>query len=318
MMMKHYILQAVNGEGKSVYIDDVPNGKKCGCLCAECHGALIAKQGNIKAHHFAHASGNDSIKCSQTALHLLAKEIVAEEKRIPAFVDGNIAFVTVDSVEQEKNMGDIKPDLYAEYNGKPVAIEIFVSHAVDDEKFTKIQHHRLTTFEINLSELIFETREEVKQAIYDVKNVHPIYDEQFTEKALVDKKHFIDTNGTIKIVHNGIVSECPMHLELRGRQAVLSPVDSNLCRKCPFGYKIENEDVVHCIGHLNIELSKSIFLSRLRGQNITVYLDYSWQVNVSEYKVVSLAEIADFLTCVTKQKFSVIKPKKKNAARQRI
>ena len=318
MMVKHYILQAVNGEGKSVYIDDVPNGKKCGCFCAECHGALIAKQGNIKAHHFAHASGNDSIKCSQTALHLLAKEIIAEEKRIPAFVDGNIAFVTVDSVEQEKNMGDIKPDLYAEYNGKPVAIEIFVSHAIDDEKFAKIQHHRLTTFEINLSELIFETREEVKQAIYDVKNILPIYDEQFTEKALADKKHFINTNGTIKIVHNGIVSECPMHLELRGRQAVLSPVDSNLCRKCPFGYKIENEDVVHCIGHLNIELSKSIFLSRLRGQNITVYLDYSWQVNVSEYKVVSLAEIADFLTCVTKQKFSVIKPNKKSAARQRV
>lgn len=316
MMMKHYILQAVNGEGKSVYIDDVPTGKKCGCFCAECHGALIAKQGNIKAHHFAHASGNDSIKCSQTALHLLAKEIIAEEKRIPAFVDGTIAFVAVDSVEQEKNLGDIKPDLYAEYNGKPIAIEIFVSHAIDDEKFTKIQHHRLTTFEINLSELIFETREEVKQAIYDVKNIHPIYDEQFTEKALVDKKHFIDTNGTIKTVHNGIVSECPMHLELRGRQAVLSPVDSSLCRKCPFGYKDEDENMVHCIGHLNIELSKSIFLSCLRGQNITVYLDYSCQMNVNEQKVVSLAELAYFLTRVTKQKFSVVKPKKKNRTRQ--
>ncbi|MBD5438149.1 MAG: hypothetical protein HDR37_06240 [Treponema sp.] len=252
----------------------------------------------------------------------MAKEIIAEEKRIPAFVDGNIAFVTVDSVEQEKNMGDIKPDLYAEYNGKPVAIEIFVSHAVDDEKFAKIQNHRLTTFEINLSELVFETREEVKQAIYDVKNVRPIYDEQFTEKALTDKKHFIDTNGTIKTVHNGIVSECPMHIEVRWEyrrmKAMLSPVDSNLCRKCPFGYKIENEDAVHCIGHLNIELSKSIFLAGLRRQNITVNLDYSCQINVSEQKVVSLAELADFLTCVTKQKFSVIKPNKKSAARQRV
>ena len=99
---------------------------------------------------------------------------------------------------------------------------------------------------------------------------------------------------------------------------MLSPVDSNLCRKCPFGYKIENEDAVHCIGHLNIELSKSIFLAGLRRQNITVNLDYSCQINVSEQKVVSLAELADFLTCVTKQKFSVIKPNKKSAARQRV
>ncbi len=26
-MTKHYILQALNADGKSVYIDDVPNGK---------------------------------------------------------------------------------------------------------------------------------------------------------------------------------------------------------------------------------------------------------------------------------------------------
>ena len=35
-MLKHYILQAINNEGKSVYIDDVPNGKNCGCFCKEC------------------------------------------------------------------------------------------------------------------------------------------------------------------------------------------------------------------------------------------------------------------------------------------
>ena len=92
-MNKHYILQALNEEGKSVFIDDVPNGKNCGCHCKECGGNLIARQGNIKAHHFAHASGNDSIKCSMTALHLLAEEIICEEKKIPAFVNElNTAF----------------------------------------------------------------------------------------------------------------------------------------------------------------------------------------------------------------------------------
>lgn len=74
-MTKHYIFQALNADGKSVYIDDVPNGKNCDCTCAECGGKLIAKnKGRIKVHHFAHE--NDSIRCSQTALHLLAKEIL--------------------------------------------------------------------------------------------------------------------------------------------------------------------------------------------------------------------------------------------------
>lgn len=312
MTKNHYILAATNKDRRTVFIDDVPNGKDCGCVCKECGGELIAKNnGNIKAHHFAHKSGNDSIKCSQTALHLLAKEIIAEEKRIPAFADGGIKFVEADFVEQEKNLGDIIPDLYAEHNGKPVAVEIFVSHAVDDEKIAKIQNHRLTTFEIDLSELLFETKEDVRQAIYDIKNIRPIYDEQFTEKALADKKQFIDTNGMIKAVHNGIVSECPMHLELRGTQGIFSSVDSSLCQKCPFGYKKEDETVVHCIGHLGIETSKAIFLSRLYHQSITITLDYNCQINVSENKVVSLAELADFLTCVTKQQFTVIRQRKK-------
>lgn len=316
MINKHYILAAKNEAGKTVTIDEVPNGKKCGCVCIECGSKLVAKQGSVRAHHFAHANGNDSIKCSQTALHLLAKEIIAEEKRIPAFVDGGIKFVEADFVEQEKNLGDIIPDLYAEHNGKPVAVEIFVSHAVDDEKLAKIQNHRLTTFEINLSELVFETKEDVRQALYDIKNIRPVYDEQFTEKALADKKQFIDTNGMIKRVQNGIVSECPMHIELRGRQAVLSSVDSSLCQKCPFGYKKADETVVHCIGHLGIKTSKAIFLARLYHQSITVTLDYNCQINVSENKVVSLAELADFLTCVTKQQFTIIRQRKRKPARR--
>jgi hypothetical protein len=47
-MNRHFILQAIDEKGKSVFIDDVPNGKNCGCYCKECGGALIARQGNIK------------------------------------------------------------------------------------------------------------------------------------------------------------------------------------------------------------------------------------------------------------------------------
>ncbi len=279
MMTKHYILQAVNAEGKSVYVDDVPNGKKCGCFCAECHGALIAKQGNVKAHHFAHANGNDSIKCSQTALHLLAKEIIADEKRIPAFVDGNIAFVAVDSVEQEKNLGDIKPDLYAEYNGKPIAIEIFVSHAVDDEKFAKIQNRRLTTFEINLSELVFETREDFKLAIYDIKNLKLIYDEGISHAYLLQKKRILVEQGILKPINNGIVQQCHMcGTVINGRFAKWHNVREALCKNCFFGCYSEDKKGVHCIGHTN-------------GQIPIWFL----QANINENRFMSLAETQEKL-----------------------
>lgn len=311
MMIKHYILQALDSNGKSVFIDDVPRGKKCGCFCSECKGALIARHGNVKAHHFAHESGNDSIKCSQTALHLLAKEIITEEKRIPAFVNGTIDFINVEKLEQEKNLGDIKPDLYTEINGKPIAVEIYVSHPVDDAKFLKIQNHKLTTFEINLSELIFETKDEVKKAIYDLLNIRPIYDEIFTEKILEDKKKFIDTNGINKNIINGIVYECPMNLGIRNMKAEMEKVKSSICEKCPFGYKLQNENIVHCIGHLNINLSQNILLSKIKQEKITVNLDYGCRVSVTQNKVVSLAEVANYFTSVTGIKFTEDKRKPK-------
>lgn len=280
-MIKHYILQAVNGEGKSVYIDDVPNGKKCGCFCAECHGALIAKQGNIKAHHFAHASGNDSIKCSQTALHLLAKEIIAEEKHIPAFVNGNIAFVAVNSIEQEKSLGDIKPDLYAEYDGKPIAIEIFVSHAIDDEKFTKIQHHRLTTFEINLSELIFETREEVKQAIYDVKNISTIYDEEIVNVYLSQKKQILIEQGILKSINNGIVQQCHMcGTVINGRIVKWHNIRESFCKNCFFGCYSDDRKGIHCVGYIDDQ---------------TQIPSWFLQTNINENRFMSLTETQEKL-----------------------
>lgn len=256
MMKNHYILAATNKDGRTVFIDDVPNGKDCGCVCKECGGELIAKNnGSIKAHHFAHKSGNDSIKCSQTALHLLAKEIIAEEKRIPAFVDGEIKFVEADFVEQEKNLGDIIPDLYAEHNGKPVAVEIFVSHAVDDEKIAKIQNHRLTTFEINLSELLFETKEDVRKAIYDFKNIRLIYDERLTEifiEYVNQKRKIIMKQGKYKPILNGTVRQCPMCL-IRINYGAARPRDvrDSFCQDCFFGFISDDKKSVCCIGHLD-------------------------------------------------------------------
>ena len=47
-------------DGNKVFIDDVPNGKKCGCICSKCHESLIAtNSGEINIHAFSPYSSFD-------------------------------------------------------------------------------------------------------------------------------------------------------------------------------------------------------------------------------------------------------------------
>ena len=41
--MDAYLTYAVGEKGHLVYVDDVPNGENCGCICPECGSNLIAK-----------------------------------------------------------------------------------------------------------------------------------------------------------------------------------------------------------------------------------------------------------------------------------
>ena len=59
----------------------VPNGKACGCLCPGCKHTLIARQ-NAKTPHFAHAVGEDCQKGFETAVHLAAKQLIAERMEL--------------------------------------------------------------------------------------------------------------------------------------------------------------------------------------------------------------------------------------------
>lgn len=53
------IVFALGADGGLRYVDDVPNGKRCGCVCPACKQPLIARnEGRKLAHHFAHVSGS--------------------------------------------------------------------------------------------------------------------------------------------------------------------------------------------------------------------------------------------------------------------
>ena len=151
-------------DGKPIHVSHVPRGLSCGCICPACGARLVAKQGQFREHHFAHATGDPCPYARETALHLAAKEILAERKEIvlPAVAVGFKHTRTVpiasekryqlDSIKVEYRVENIIPDVLAKIAGRPLLIEIRVTHKVDDDKLKRIQNLNMSAIEIDLSD----------------------------------------------------------------------------------------------------------------------------------------------------------------------
>jgi len=158
---------------KIVSVNDVEQGLDCGCCCPHCNSRLVAKKGSIRQHHFAHYESDDCQHGPETALHLLAKQVIKEHEKvlIPSHYDNyeledslginhqNSTYIKqsvthLSQVEIEKPLEGYQPDVSAiTENGEPLDIEILVTHAVDEEKSAlQAQTHR-KMIEIDLSML---------------------------------------------------------------------------------------------------------------------------------------------------------------------
>ncbi len=256
-MNTHKLLTyALNSQNQLVHIDSVPNGSSCNCFCPNCKAALIAKNGKDKRqHHFAHEANSDCLKGYQTALHILGKEIIIKEKLIPIFNEKfQFELLQADSIELEKKIGDIIPDVYAIINNKPVAIEILVTHEVDDVKYRKIEMQELTTIEIDLSKIESLDYGLVKAELYKFDNMKLIYDKNFYDGIINLKKEIILKKGIQRKVENGTVRSCPMSCLVTRQGIIPRTINSKLCDLCILWYKPENSENFYCVGHTNDNL----------------------------------------------------------------
>ena len=73
---------AIGANGVLVHISEVERGLQCGCVCPMCRRDLVAKQGKVQEHHFAHDKGAECAHAVETALHLAAKDILAKRREI--------------------------------------------------------------------------------------------------------------------------------------------------------------------------------------------------------------------------------------------
>ena len=171
-------------EDKAVHVSEVQRGLACGCVCADCGGKLVARQGPQRDHHFAHYTQTNCR--GETNLHKMAKQILIDELCLTVGhpeLDSPVMqrFETAsDEVTRGRGHGRVQIDCLMEIgnekNKLPIditelAVEILVTHAVDEQKQTKLRELGLQTIEIDLTELAHPdsapSKEDIRKAICD-------------------------------------------------------------------------------------------------------------------------------------------------------
>ena len=186
---------ALNENGEPIHINQIDkshNGLACNCTCPICGESLIARKGNGgKAPHFAHEQDSP---CShpeyimQTNIHAMAEQIFLEEKEIelPSLSSqaGNyIAYFfqggkwQIEEVELEKKISDFIPDIILKKGNIILLVEIYVTHAVDENKKNKIIEANLPVIEIDLSEFVHQdmTKEELRLHLREITRMNWIH-----------------------------------------------------------------------------------------------------------------------------------------------
>lgn len=220
---------ALNAVGNLVHIDTVPNGDACGCFCPECKEPLIARNGGTKKQpHFAHKPDSTCQGAYETTLHLLAKEIINEEKRMVLpeyrrdmefYNESDKDFYTDDylgvmyipfpiklneqhevcfdaiEIEGRNDYKYLQPDCVGIISGsnKRLLIEICVTHPVDDTKKGNIKHLGLDCIEIRIPRNYSMDKEKLKDLIIYETNCktwisNPTGDAILLEKELYEQR----------------------------------------------------------------------------------------------------------------------------------
>lgn len=169
-------------DGVLVHVSSVERGLKCVCHCPGCNAPLMAKKGEIAAHHFAHKADTSCSYQPETALHEYAKQIISRQQvfDLPALtvvvqsrgygirfqeeVEG--ATVSIRRAVQEQKYQDIVPDVQLEADSGLVFVEVAVTHFVDHVKRKKLATAGIPTVEIDLSSIPLDASiESIDQAI---------------------------------------------------------------------------------------------------------------------------------------------------------
>jgi competence protein CoiA len=172
---------AMDTSNRIIHISEAERGLSCNCSCVVCGERMVAKKGEEREHHFAHES--NKVACvvnHETLLHKFAKRAIQEAgglvvppamnyrlSTLDTVSQANPTWLTLDRIEEEKWLDNIRPDLIGYYGETPVLIEVAYSSFVDADKQAKLEARSLIALEINVRDLPPESfdPETAKEAI---------------------------------------------------------------------------------------------------------------------------------------------------------
>lgn len=285
-------------EGKLVDINTVESGLKCGCVCPSCSRPFVAYKGRILKPHFKHKASASCNFSFETALHYLAKEIIAEKKYLDLpdieevqpfqfasyYTSENQApfhqkytRVRFDKVEVEKYEGNFKPDLKCYVGNSVLLIEITVTHGIDAAKLQKIQSNNIPLLEIDLSNFGTDiTRQKVRAALYNQKEQYPpkwIHNPKLANKKADYYKRAIDLQQVLErdvkeyklYGKKRLIYHCP--LKSTDYYAPESESYFDTCAYCRYQLKLVekkttdadySDKYIRCVGHRQKEIEAYI------------------------------------------------------------
>ena len=188
-------LFAVHSSNRFVHVTEVERGLACDCRCAVCGEPVIARQGDVREHHFAHSSNDQPCASSyESDLHRFAKRVIIEAHGLVVPVnkaatralglddeEGPRILLACTGIEEEMVVGNRRPDLLAATTaGASVAIEIAYSSFCDFEKRQDYEAMRLPALEIDLrvfTPTAFEVARVKHALLEDAANKHWLWPE---------------------------------------------------------------------------------------------------------------------------------------------
>ncbi|MXW91230.1 MAG: hypothetical protein F4114_16150 [Rhodospirillaceae bacterium] len=251
---------AVGANGETTHISEAENGLRCACTCPTCGGALVAKQGKVVEHHFAHASGDECQHAVETALHLVAKDLLALRKEIvlPAveihsrYTSRRTAIAPerryfIGSVAVERKLGSIIPDVIVQINGRELLVEVTVTHGVDRDKLRKIRDLGVSCVEIDLSDGDRGlSREEIETIVIDgITHKRWLYNVRAEEMG----RKMLSEATLLPSVHRGLawhVDECPIPARTWKQKPYANVIDD--CSGCDYLLNASSDVGVICDG----------------------------------------------------------------------
>lgn len=165
---------------------EVQSGRACDCVCPGCGSPLQARKGEQNVWHFAH-DGSACATGAETAIHLMAKQILAAERnvRLPAV---QVSLSATDAFGRERSVTAvlakaqhvhyISVDLEAAHenrradavgtseSGTKHWVEVFVRHAVDTLKIQDLEAQSWIAYEICLDDVhTLKSLEQLRTAV---------------------------------------------------------------------------------------------------------------------------------------------------------